>query len=77
MAALEAKQQGQSTQPVVHGGSRNSKAGHLPAKGLCKEDQAISERLQKLKEDTKPSNTIRCLAVLIRSDRGPDYDSFL
>ncbi|XP_072221343.1 abscission/NoCut checkpoint regulator isoform X2 [Leuresthes tenuis] len=56
VAALEAKQQGQSTQPVVHGGSRNSKAGHLPTKGLCKEDQAISERLQKLKEDTKPKS---------------------
>ncbi|KAM4542895.1 abscission/NoCut checkpoint regulator [Odontesthes bonariensis] len=56
VAALEAKQQGQSTQPAVHGGSRNSKAGHLPAKGLCKEDQAIAERLQKLKEDTKPKS---------------------
>nr|XP_015825794.2 abscission/NoCut checkpoint regulator [Nothobranchius furzeri] len=54
VAALEAKQQGQSTQPAVHGGSRNSKVGHLPAKGLSKEDQAIAERLQKLKEDTKP-----------------------
>ncbi|XP_018545747.1 abscission/NoCut checkpoint regulator [Lates calcarifer] len=52
VAALEAKQQGQSTQPLAHGGSRNSKAGHLPTKGLSKEDQAIAERLQKLKEDT-------------------------
>lgn len=53
VAALEAKQQGQLTQ---HGGSRNSKVGHLPLKGLSKEDQAIAERLQKLKEDTKPKS---------------------
>ncbi|XP_017274615.1 abscission/NoCut checkpoint regulator isoform X1 [Kryptolebias marmoratus] len=56
VAAQEAKQQGQSTQPLVHGGSRNSKAGLLPTKGLSKEDQAIAERLQKLKEDTKPKS---------------------
>ncbi|CAG5866235.1 unnamed protein product [Menidia menidia] len=56
VAALEAKQQGKGTQPAVHGGSRNSKAGPVPAKGLCKEDQAIAERLQKLKEDTKPKS---------------------
>lgn len=56
VAALEAKQQGQSAQPLAHGGSRNSKAGHLPAKGLSKEDQAITERLQKLKEDTAPKS---------------------
>ncbi|XP_030575310.1 abscission/NoCut checkpoint regulator [Archocentrus centrarchus] len=51
VAALEAKQQGQSTQPA-----RTSKAGHLPTKGLSKEDQAIAERLQKLKEDTVPKS---------------------
>ncbi|XP_039992954.1 abscission/NoCut checkpoint regulator [Xiphias gladius] len=56
VAALEAKQQGQSTQPLALGGCRNSKAGHLSAKGLSKEDQAIAERLQKLKEDTAPKS---------------------
>lgn len=54
VAALEAKQQGHSTQAGVLGGSRNGTSVHLPTKGLSKEDQAISERLQKLKEDTKP-----------------------
>ncbi|KAL6105977.1 zfyve19 [Pungitius sinensis] len=54
VAALEAKQQGQSTQPSAQGGSRNDKACHPPIKGLSKEDQAIAERLQKLKEDTAP-----------------------
>ncbi|KAM8913610.1 abscission/NoCut checkpoint regulator isoform 1-T2 [Spinachia spinachia] len=53
VAALEARQQGQSTQPSAQG---NDKAGHLPAKGLSKEDRAIAERLQKLKEDTAPKS---------------------
>lgn len=53
VAALEAKQKGQLTQ---HGGSGNSKVGHHSAKGLSKEDQAIAERLQKLKEDTTPKS---------------------
>ncbi|AWP16672.1 putative abscission/NoCut checkpoint regulator [Scophthalmus maximus] len=56
VAAFEAKQQGQSTQPLAHGVSRQSKAGPLPAKGLSKEDQAIAERLQKLKDDTVPKS---------------------
>ncbi|KAI3367843.1 hypothetical protein L3Q82_026666 [Scortum barcoo] len=56
VAAFEAKQQGQSTQPVAPGGNRNSKAGHLPTKGLSKADQAIAERLHKLKEDTTPKS---------------------
>lgn len=56
VAALEAKQQGRSTQPIAHGGNRNNKAGHLPVKGLSKEDHAIAERLQKLKEDTAPKS---------------------
>lgn len=51
VAAHEARQQGQSTKPPAHAGKRN----HLAPKGLSKEDQAISERLQKLKEDTVPS----------------------
>lgn len=56
VAAYEAKQQGQSTQPPAQGGSRNSKAGHIPTKVPSKEDQAIAERLQKLKEDTVPKS---------------------
>ncbi|KAM6917336.1 abscission/NoCut checkpoint regulator [Lycodopsis pacificus] len=56
VAAFEAKQQGQSTQPPAQGGSRNGKTGRLPTKGLNKEDQAIAERLQKLKEDTAPKS---------------------
>ncbi|KAM9355824.1 abscission/NoCut checkpoint regulator [Pholidichthys leucotaenia] len=56
VAALEAKQQGKFTQPVAHGGSRNGIAGHIPTKGFSKEDQAIAERLQKLKEETKPKS---------------------
>ncbi|XP_071377820.1 abscission/NoCut checkpoint regulator [Centroberyx affinis] len=56
VAALEAKQQGQPTQPLAHGGSRSAKAGLVPTKGLSKEDQAIAERLQRLKQDTKPKS---------------------
>ncbi|XP_076017620.1 abscission/NoCut checkpoint regulator [Genypterus blacodes] len=52
VAALEAKQQGQAKHPAPHGSSRNAKAGVLPTKGLSKEDQAIAERLQRLKDDT-------------------------
>lgn len=55
VAALEAKQQG-LLQPLAHGANRNIRAGHLPTKGLSKEDQAIAERLQKLKEDTAPKS---------------------
>ncbi|XP_061699690.1 abscission/NoCut checkpoint regulator [Syngnathoides biaculeatus] len=53
VAAFEAKQQKQKAQP--HGGSINSQVG-LPPKGLSKEDQAIADRLQKLKEDTAPKS---------------------
>ncbi|KAJ0062689.1 hypothetical protein NL108_004324 [Boleophthalmus pectinirostris] len=50
VAALEAKQQGQSSQ--APGGSINAKPAIPIPKGLSKEDQAIAERLHKLKEDT-------------------------
>ncbi|XP_037097731.1 abscission/NoCut checkpoint regulator [Syngnathus acus] len=54
VAAFEAKQQGQKTQP--HGGSIPSLAGLPPPKGLSTEDQAIVERLEKLKKDTAPKS---------------------
>ncbi|XP_049451450.1 abscission/NoCut checkpoint regulator [Epinephelus fuscoguttatus] len=56
VAAFEAKQQQQAAKPLPQGNNRSSKAGHLPTKGLSKEDQAIVERLQKLKEDTTPKS---------------------
>nr|XP_057947380.1 abscission/NoCut checkpoint regulator [Doryrhamphus excisus] len=54
VAAYEAKQQGQKTHP--HGSSRYALTGLPPPKGLSKEDEAIAERLQKLKEDTPPKS---------------------
>lgn len=65
VAALQAKQQGHSTQSARHGGIGNNKAGQISTKGLSKEDQVIAERLQKLKEDTKPSKEIRFLSPMI------------
>ncbi|XP_067895765.1 abscission/NoCut checkpoint regulator isoform X2 [Heterodontus francisci] len=55
MAALEAKQQGQTAAHKV--GSREPGTG-VASKywGLSKEDRAIAERLEKLKEETKPKS---------------------
>ncbi|XP_066550471.1 abscission/NoCut checkpoint regulator [Amia ocellicauda] len=54
VAALEARQ---SQQGLASGPSTKSSApGHTVAKGLSREDQAIAERLQRLKEDTKPKS---------------------
>ncbi|KAK7904999.1 hypothetical protein WMY93_017606 [Mugilogobius chulae] len=50
IAALEAKHQGQTSQ--AQGGGKNAKPTPPIPKGLSKEDQAIAERLHKLKEDT-------------------------
>ncbi|XP_074547845.1 abscission/NoCut checkpoint regulator [Halichoeres trimaculatus] len=56
VAAYEAKQKGQSSQPLAHQGNRNGKEGLVPTRGLSAEDQAIAERLQRLKADTKPKS---------------------
>uniref|UniRef100_A0A3Q3VUV8 Zinc finger, FYVE domain containing 19 n=1 Tax=Mola mola TaxID=94237 RepID=A0A3Q3VUV8_MOLML len=56
VAAFEAKQQEKSNKSLAHGSNSISKASHLPTKGLSKEDRAIAERLQKLKEDTLPKS---------------------
>ncbi|XP_011614668.1 abscission/NoCut checkpoint regulator isoform X2 [Takifugu rubripes] len=54
VAALEAKQQSQSTTSFAHGGSKNNKLNTPPTKGMSKEDQVIAERLQRLKDDALP-----------------------
>lgn len=57
VAAYEAKQSGQPSQPQKwNSGNRNGKDGLLPTRGLSEEDQAIAERLQRLKADTKPKS---------------------
>lgn len=58
VAAYEAKQHNQTSKSLAHGSNAKSKVDHVPYKGLSKEDRAIAERLQKLKEDTKPSTCI-------------------
>lgn len=63
VAALEAKQHAQSTKSFAHVGNKNNKPSDPPTKGMSKEDQAIAERLQRLKEDTVPSRKQRFLAV--------------
>ncbi|KAG9336546.1 hypothetical protein JZ751_002893 [Albula glossodonta] len=52
VAALEAKQGA----PLRLGPSKSNATCPTTSKGLSKEDQAIVERLQKLKEDTKPKS---------------------
>lgn len=52
VAAFDAKQQGH--QAPVRGGNINATSVPQIPKGLSKEDQAIAERLKKLKEETAP-----------------------
>lgn len=67
VAAYEAKQQNQTSKSLAHGSNAKSRVDHVPYKGLSKEDQAIAERLQKLKEDTKPST---CIVIPVQKIHG-------
>ncbi|XP_068608360.1 abscission/NoCut checkpoint regulator [Brachionichthys hirsutus] len=72
VAAFEARQQGQSRKPLAHAGKRNGKSDHVPTKGLSKEDQALTERLQKLKDaEQKAIPSEKELESRLAALRGP------